>query len=76
MEDYTKYLSYDNGYGILLSYSDKEVLDKYHIKYDGVSSIDALMFDINECLECDASDDLEEVLIHLSEIKYYNYIKK
>ena len=32
MEDYSKYLSYDNGYGILLGNDDKEVLDKYNYR--------------------------------------------
>ncbi len=76
MDDYTKYLSYDNGKGILLTYEDKEVLDRFHIDYNNVSDIDMLIYDISECLEYEDADELETVLIHLSDTKYYNYIKK
>ena len=76
MDDYSKYLSYDNGKGILLSYEDKEVLDRYDIDYNNISDIDMLLYEIDKCLEYNFSEDLELVLIHLSEVKYYNYIKK
>ena len=75
MEDYTKYLSYDNGKGILLSYEDKEILDRYHIDYN-TSNIDMLLYDIDECLEYEDIPELESVLLHLKEVKYYNYTKK
>ena len=43
MEDYSKYLSYDNGKGILLNKYDKEVLDRYQINYQECSSIKSLI---------------------------------
>jgi len=76
MEDYSKYLSYDNGHGILLTYEDKEILDRYKIDYNNITNIDMLIYDIGECLEYEDNDELESVLIHLEEVKYYNYIKK
>ena len=75
MENFYKYLSYDNGHGILFSFDDKDILDKYHINYD-TSNIDMLIYDISNYLDNDYSEELEDVLIHLSEIKYYNYTKK
>lgn len=77
--DYSEYLSIDNGKGILLSKGDAEVLKKYHIEYDTCSDWKSLLFFINEYLECGYSDDLsdlEEVLIHLSEMYYYGFVKK
>ena len=76
MEDYSKYLSYDNGKGILLSYEDTAILDRYCIDYKNVSDIDKLIYDINKCILSDEDIELEDVLIHLEEVKYYNYVKK
>ena len=75
MEDYKKYLSYDNGNGLLFSYDDKIILDRYNINYS-VDDIDILMYEISEYLDNDYDEELEDVLIHLSEFKYYNYTKK
>ena len=79
MEDYSKYLSYDNGKGILLNKYDKEVLDRYQIKYKECSSIKSLIILITDYLEdnyYEELDELENVLEHLEEIYYYNEVKK
>ena len=79
MEDYRKYLSYDNGKGLLLNNNDKEVLDKYRINYQTCSNIKSLVIYINEYLEdnyYDELEDLEYVLEHLEETYYYNEVNK
>ena len=79
MEDYRKYLSYDNGKGLLLNNNDKEVLDKYQINYQSCSNIKSLVVYINEYLEDNYYDELEEleyVLEHLEETYYYNEVNK
>lgn len=76
--DYTDYLSVDNGNGLLLSRLDVLVLERYQFDYKKYTSLSSLIFDIDNYLsdsECDM-DDLEEVLIHLSEIHYYKDTKK
>ena len=79
MEDYRKYLSYDNGYGILLNNYDKEILDKYKINYQDINNIKSIIVEINELLDdnyFDAVEDLEIVLEHLEENYYYNEVNK
>lgn len=78
-EDYRKYLSNDNGKGLLIRNNDALVLDSYGIDYSNCSSISDLIViigkyvDDNELYEL---DDLEIVLSNLSETNYYNNIKK
>ena len=79
MEDYRKYLSYDNGKGILLNNYDKEILDMYKINYQECSSTKSLIILINDYLEnnyYEELDELETVLEHLEETYYYNEVKK
>ena len=79
MEDYSKYLSYDNKKGILLNKQDKSVLDIYKINYQTKSNLKDLILEINEYLEdnyYEDLDDLEIVLSHLEETYYYTEIKK
>ena len=79
MEDYSKYLSYDNKKGILLNKQDKAVLDIYKINYQTKSNLKDLILEINEYLEdnyYEDLDDLEIVLSHLEETYYYTQIKK
>ena len=78
MEDYTKYLSYDNKKGILLTYQDKSILDKYKIDYMMLTNLKDLIIEINEYLEdnYDELEDLEIVLSHLEETYYYTKINK
>ena len=72
--DYTKYLSVDNGSGVLLNENDVAVLKKYGIDWSFCSSIKELIFVIglyiDESYEEDL-DDLEDVLCHLMEVHYY-----
>lgn len=79
MEDYRKYLSYDNGKGILINNYDKEVLDRYNIKYQECSNTKSLIILINDYLEDNYYEDLNElefVLEHLEETYYYNEVNK
>lgn len=76
--DYKSFLSVDNGKGLLLKKSDIEVLYRYGFNYKNYTNLHSLIFDIdnyiNNCY--DDIDDLEEVLINLSEMNYYNNTKK
>lgn len=76
--DYTEYLSLDNGKGLLICKRDIAVLEKYKFDYKQYSSLSSLIFAIDSYLsECDdVIDDLEEVLIHLSEMHYYKDVRK
>lgn len=79
MENYRKYLSYDNGYGILLNNYDKEILDKYKINYQDINNIKSIIVEINNIIDdnyFDAVEDLEIVLEHLEENYYYNEVNK
>lgn len=77
--DYTKYLSVDNGKGLLLSQSDVDVLGRYGIDYRKYSSLKDLMSVIEKyidyCYEEDR-EDMEEVLVHLMEVHYYHEVNK
>lgn len=76
--DYRNYLSIDNGKGLLLGKDVIEVLERYGFDYRNYSSLNNLIFDIDSYLgqSYDDLEDLEEVLIGLSESYYYNEIKK
>lgn len=79
MEDYRKYLSYDNKKGILLNKQDKSILDKYKIDYNKFSSLKDLILEINEFLEDNYYEDLEDleiVLSNLEETYYYTQVNK
>ena len=63
--------------GLYLSNNHIEILNRYNIDYRKFSSIDQLLFVIEDYLnneECD--EDLENVSEFLSEFKYYNYTNK
>ena len=76
--DYTRYLSKDNGKGILINKHDLEILNKYNFDYQKYSNLSSLIFDIDNYLNDNEESliDLEEVLIRLSEFHYYNETKK
>lgn len=76
--DYKNYLSIDNGKGLLLNKEDIKVLDKYGFDYRTYSNLNNLIFDVDNYLNqsYDDLEDLEEVLIRLSDSYYYNEIKK
>ena len=75
--DYTKYLSIDNGRGILLSSDDIEILIKYGFDYNKYSNLCDLLFDIDNYINDGYGDeDLEYVLQKISEMYYYNSVNK
>lgn len=75
-EDYTKYLSYDNGHGILISTYDKVILDHYKIPYGDLNSLSDLILRVEKYLEEYDDEELENVLEHLSEVHYYHETNK
>ena len=77
--DYSKYLSFDNGKGLLLNRIDCYVLDSYGIDYRNCLSISDLILIIGKYLddsEIYELEDLELVLSNLMEVHYYNETKK
>lgn len=76
--DYKSFLSVDNGKGLLLHQNEIEILYKYGFDYKKYTDLKSLIFDIDNYINSYYIDtnDLEEVLINLSEINYYNNIKK
>lgn len=79
MEDYSKYLSYDNKKGILLNNYDKSILDMYKIEYENLTNLKDLIILINEYLEnnyFEETEELEQVLSNLEETYYYAYTNK
>lgn len=76
--DYSKYLSIDNGRGLLLNKEDITILYKYGFDYKTYTNLSNLIFDIDNYINSNylEDDDLEKVLIDLSEINYYINIKK
>lgn len=78
-EDYRKYLSVDNGRGILLTQNDAFILDNYGIDYKSYSSISDLILVIGHFMDEHLDEDmdgLEAVLEHLLEVYYYSQVKK
>ena len=78
-EDYRKYLSIDNGKGLLISKNDVFVLEHYDIDYCRCSSLSDLILLLSNYIDDNYDselDDLEEVLEHLMEMHYYYEIKK
>ena len=76
--DYRNYLSLYNGKGILLNKSDVEILNKYGFDYKKYTDLNNLIFDIDNFINTsyDELEDLENVLIRISEIYYYNQVNK
>ena len=77
--DYRKYLSIDNGKGLLINKNDAFILEQYGFDYYNCSSISDLMLIINRFIddnEISELDDLEDVISHLMEVHYYNETKK
>ena len=67
-DNFTKHIKND----LYLSDSDIEVLEKYEIDYLKFKSVKELMFQIETMLRnCDVEDDLEDLLIKLSDYNYY-----
>lgn len=78
-EDYTKYLSIDNGKGILINPNDAYILEQYGIDYYNCSNMKDLILIIGNYIDDNYDselDDLEEVLSHLVEMHYYIEVNK
>lgn len=76
LEDYTKFLSIDNGHGILISKDDAYLLDSYHIDYYSCFSLKELIQRIENCIDDEYDEELELVLEHLNETYYYQNVHK
>lgn len=77
--DYRKYLSYDNGNGVLLPANTIEVLKNYQIDYLNCQTLEQLIFNIQNILNTiddKEAEELEEVLLHLNELHYYHKTNK
>lgn len=77
--DYSKYLSIDNGNGLLFNREDVRVMEYYNIDYHNCNSISDLIMVISKFIDDNYDDDIEEledVLSHLMENHYYNYVNK
>ena len=78
-QDYRKYLSVDNGKGILINPNDAYILEQYGINYYNCSNMKDLILIISNYIDDNYDselDDLEEVLEHLTEIHYYAEVNK
>ncbi|MCI5984210.1 MAG: hypothetical protein MRZ35_03085 [Firmicutes bacterium] len=75
MEDYSKYFHKRIG-NLYLSQAEMDILDMYEIDYKKYNDIKLLMYEIEEVLEEEDSDELEWVLNELAEFNYYNNTKK
>ena len=63
---------------IYISEEQKEILDRYNIDVNTYSSISALIYDIEDCLNnsLEELDDLEWVSQTIAEYNYYNNTNK
>ena len=78
-EDYRKYLSVDNGKGLLLGKNDTLVLERYGIDYWQIAEMSDLILIVGQFVDDHSEEeieDLEEVLEHLMETYYYNKVRK
>ncbi len=83
-EDILKNLKFDfkkdNGKGISLNDYEIEVLSKYGFDYKKYSSLNELIFDVDNYINEEGCfttiDDLEEVLDKICESHYYNETNK
>ena len=62
--------------GLMLSDNDIEILKRNDINYLDYSSLESLIFKIEECLEEIDDDELESLNMKLGEYNYYNYTNK
>ncbi len=62
--------------GLMLSDEDIQILKRNDINYLDYSSLESLIFKIEECLEEIDDDELENLNIKLGEYNYYNYTNK
>lgn len=63
--------------GLILKDKWIEVLERYSINYEVFSSLNELIYEIEEALEeCDYPEDLDIVSSEISEFNYYKNTKK
>ena len=62
--------------GLMLSDNDIEILERNEINYLEYSSLQSLIFKIQESLEEIEDDELENLVIKLGEYNYYIYTEK
>ena len=62
--------------GLMLSDEDILILKRNDINYLDYSSLESLIFKIEECLEEIDDDELENLNMKLGEYNYYNYTNK
>ena len=62
--------------GLMLSDNDIEILKRNDINYLDFSSLESLIFKIQESLEEMDDDELENLSMKLGEYNYYNYTNK
>lgn len=78
-EDYEKYLSVDNGRGLLLRRNDAYILEKIGVDYKNYDNIGDLILMIGRYIDNryeENVDELEDVLVHLMEFHYYYEVSK
>ena len=61
---------------LYLSEAEMEILDIFNIDYKKYNDIKSLIYEIEEVLEENESEELEWVLNELSEFNYYNNTNK
>lgn len=77
--DYRKYLSIDNGKGLLINQNDAFILEQYGIDYKKFSNMNDLIFALGNYIDSSYDEEieiLEEVMEHLLEYHYYYETKK
>lgn len=68
----------NRGNGIYMSDNEITILEKYNISYENCTSLEELIFKIENYLNCSSEvlEDLESISQRLSEFQYYNYTNK
>ncbi|MEG0826041.1 MAG: hypothetical protein RR404_01085 [Bacilli bacterium] len=62
--------------GILITNEEISILERYAIDYKKYSGMKELLFDIEMCLNNEYNEDLEYVVLNLSERDYYRNTNK
>ena len=75
LEDYSKYFHKKIG-NLYLSQAEMDILKINEIDYEKYNNIKLLIYEIEEVLESNYSEELEWVLNELSEFDYYNNTNK
>ena len=62
--------------GLLLTYKQVNVLEKYDINYKNIRNMNELIYEIEDILNQDYYEDLDLVSKELAEYNYYNNTNK